>query len=252
MPNRIIKESICTSENVDQLTAFEETVFVRLMVNCDDFGRFDGRAKILSSRLFPLKDITPEAMTEALQSLVNADLVTVYEVDGKPYLHLNSWEKHQQTRATKSKYPAPDESTCNQLISDDSKCARIRIRNTLFDNRNSDSLIGDDEAHEIQSEQNRILDAAQDAGFLNSNSVRAALLRLYADYGLERMLKAFESCVKHSAPNLAYLEACLKDAPKKAKAKVSAQEYEQRDYAEVQDQLMKEQERRILDRLGAG
>ena len=42
MPNRIIKESICTSDNVDQLTAFEETVFVRLIVNCDDFGRMDG------------------------------------------------------------------------------------------------------------------------------------------------------------------------------------------------------------------
>ena len=116
MPNRIIKESICTSDSIDQLTPFEETVFIRLMVNCDDFGRFDARPKILSAKLFPLKDIGVDEMRDALSALVNADLVTVYEVDGKPFLHLNSWEKHQQTRATKSKYPAPNDITCNQMI----------------------------------------------------------------------------------------------------------------------------------------
>lgn len=249
MPNRIIKESICTSDSIDQLTPFEETVFIRLMVNCDDFGRFDARPKILSAKLFPLKDIGVEEMRNALSALVNADLVTVYEVDGKPFLHLNSWEKHQQTRATKSKYPAPNDITCNQMISDDSKCARIRIRNTLFDNRNSDSLIGDDEAHKIQAEQNRVLDAAEDAGFLKSNSVRAGLLRLYAENGLERMLKGFESCVKHSAPNLAYLEACLKDAPRKAKPRVTAQDFEQRDYTDVQKQLEDETANRVVEML---
>ena len=249
MPNRIIKESICTSDNIDRLTAFEETVFVRLMVNCDDFGRFDGRAKILSSRLFPLKDISTEDMEKALSSLVSADLVTVYEVNGKPYLHLNSWEKHQQTRATKSKYPAPDENICNQLISDDSKCPRIRIRNTLFDNRNSDSLIGDDEAKTIQADHDRILNAAEDAGFINSNSVRASLLKLYAEHGLEKMLAAFESCVKHGAPNLAYLEACLKGTPKKGKVRVSAQDFQQRDYSEVDKALQEETASHVVEML---
>ena len=82
MPNRIIKESICTSDNVDQLTPFEENVFVRLIVNCDDFGRMDGREKILVSRLFPLKTLKPGQLTSAVKSLVKADLVTVYEVSG--------------------------------------------------------------------------------------------------------------------------------------------------------------------------
>lgn len=253
MPNRIIKESICTSDEIELLTAFEETVFVRLLVNCDDFGRFDARPKIVSARLFPLKTITPEEMQNALNSLVDADLITIYEVDGKPYLHVNTWEDHQQARATKSKYPAPsdsscnqmqsDDSNCNQMQSDDSKCPRNRIRNrnTLYDNRNresdaranDDSFIADDEAKKIQSEQNRVLDAAEDAGFLKSNSVRAKLLNLYAVHGLEKMLSAFDSCVKHSAPNIAYLEAVLKGEPKKPskKPQVIAQAYEQRDYA---------------------
>lgn len=249
MPNRIIKESICTSDSIDQLTPFEETVFVRLIVNCDDFGRFDARPKILSSKLFPLKEISVEEMRNALSALVNANLVTVYEVDGKPYLHLNSWEKHQQTRATKSKYPAPDDITCNQVISDDSKSSRIRIRNSLNDIRYSESLIGEDEAHGIQDEQNLVLDAAEDAGFMKSNSVRAGLIKLYAEYGLEKMLAGFESCVKHSAPNIAYLEACLKDSPKKAKPKVEAQNFEQRDYKAIQNEIEDRQAERIMQRL---
>ena len=265
MPNRIIKESICTSEEIDKLTPFEETVFIRLMVNCDDFGRFDGRAKVLSARLFPLKSITPEEMTHALTALVNADLVTVYEVDGKPFVHLNSWEKHQTTRASKSKYPSPSESNCKQLQADEinckqvqantSKCSRnrIRIRNTINDNRNrnTESFIDDEDAREIQGEQNRVLDAAEDAGFKCSTSERASLLKFYAEYGLDKMLAGFESCVKHSAPNLAYLEACLKGSPKKAK--VNAQDYEQRDYSEIDADIKRRQAERIAERMkGAG
>ena len=239
MPNRIIKESICTSENVDQLTAFEETVFVRLMVNCDDFGRFDGRAKILSSRLFPLKDITPETMTEALQSLVNADLVTVYEVDGKPYLLMNSWEKHQQKRATKSKYPSPDESTCNQLISNDSKCPRNRNRESRNENRESLSLIGDDEAAEINAEHDKVLQAAENAGFARNDATRAKLIDLYSVHGYQKMIAGFESCVEHGVSNIAYLAAVLKGEPKKATGKtVPAQSYTQRDYSGEQAEAM--------------
>lgn len=242
MPNRIVKESICTSENIDQLTPFEETVFVRLMVNCDDFGRFDGRAKILSSRLFPLKNITPDAMTEALQSLVNADLVTVYEVDGKPYLFMNSWEKHQQKRANKSKYPAPDESICNQLISNDSKCPRNRNRNreSRIEKRYSESLIGEDEAAEINAEHDKVLQAAENAGFARNDATRAKLIDLYSVHGLQKMVAAIESCVEHGVSNIAYLAAVLKGEPKKEKPKgnVPAQNYTQRDYSGEQDEAM--------------
>ena len=56
--NRIIKESICASDTIDQLTYFEEVFFYRLIVNCDDYGRFDARLPILKARLFPLKSVT--------------------------------------------------------------------------------------------------------------------------------------------------------------------------------------------------
>ena len=53
MPNRILKESICRSEEIDSLSWFEEVLFYRLIVICDDFGRYDGRAKIIKGSCFP-------------------------------------------------------------------------------------------------------------------------------------------------------------------------------------------------------
>ena len=134
MPNRIIKESICTSDNLDQLSAFQETMFYRLLVNCDDYGRMDARPKILAAKLFPLKDIRTSQIEESLRALTSAELVIIYEVDGKPFLQMKTWERHQQIRAKKSKYPSPEsgnivsDRTCKQMIADDSKCPRNPIQ----------------------------------------------------------------------------------------------------------------------------
>lgn len=122
MGNRILKESICTSDTVDKMTWFEECFFTRLLTACDDFGRMDARPAILKSRLFPLKErLSLRDIQSALDKMADIGCVITYECDGKPYLYLPSWEVHQQIRARKSKYPAPDEA-CNQLISDDINC----------------------------------------------------------------------------------------------------------------------------------
>ncbi len=128
MPNRIIKESICTSETLNSLTDFEENFFYKLIVNCDDYGRFDARLAILKSRLYPLRErLTLKNIEDALSSLARVGCVELYEVDGKPFLRLPTWEVHQQVRAKKSKYPAPG-AIGNQLKSDDIKCPRNPIQ----------------------------------------------------------------------------------------------------------------------------
>lgn len=129
MPNRILKESICTSDTIQKLTWFEEVLFYRLIVNCDDFGRFDGRPAVIKGRLFPLKSgVTDKNIDDALCKLATVGLVLRYKCDGKPYLQLPTWEQHQVVRAQKSRYPAFDD-TCEQMISNDSECLRNRIRN---------------------------------------------------------------------------------------------------------------------------
>lgn len=129
MPNRILKESICSSESLDKLTSNEEIFFYRLLVNCDDFGRFDARTAILKSRCFPLRSTPERTIPDSdiklwLAALERENLAYVYCVDGKSYIQVTTWGKHQQLRAQKSKYPEPllsPDSTRNQVIADDSK-----------------------------------------------------------------------------------------------------------------------------------
>ena len=125
MPNRILKESICTSESVDSLSWFEEALFYRLIVNCDDYGRFDARPAVIKARLFPLKErLTSKDVSAALSKLADAGIVKTYVSEGKPYLYLPAWEVHQTIRAQKSRYPAPEdgvltsESICKQMHAD--------------------------------------------------------------------------------------------------------------------------------------
>lgn len=111
MPNRIIKESICTSDNLNNLSLEEEVFFYRLLVHCDDYGLMDARPAILRAKCFPLKvdKIKLSQIEKWLHSLVKNQLIALYEYDGRPYLKMLSWEEHQQLRSRKAKYPLPPE-----------------------------------------------------------------------------------------------------------------------------------------------
>lgn len=125
MPNRILKESICSSDSIDGLSWFEEVLFYRLIVNCDDYGRFDGRPAIIKNRLFPLKEkLTISTVSNAINTLASAGLVVLYVFEDKPFLYLPTWNEHQTVRAKRSKYPAPDDGVktseiiCKQMQAD--------------------------------------------------------------------------------------------------------------------------------------
>ena len=108
MPDRLIRESWCASETIDRLTPFEETVLARLIVNCDDFGRMDGRVNVLCSRLFVTRrDVGAEQMRAAIAALEREGLVSRYAVAGKEYIQMRGWGEHQRIRTQRSKYPAP-------------------------------------------------------------------------------------------------------------------------------------------------
>ncbi len=173
MPNRIIKESICCSDNLDNLTGEEESFFFRILVNCDDYGRFDARPIILLARCFPLRvgKLTELQVLSWLKSLVDHQLVRVYTIDGRHYLQVTTWDKHQQIRAKRSKYPNPNgnpqsdsifqqlnandsilhsaptqaqnNDVCQQVIADDNKCPRNPIQSNPIQ-----SIINDDKKND--------------------------------------------------------------------------------------------------------
>jgi hypothetical protein len=133
-------------------------------------------------------------------------------------------------------------------ICNDNKC------NVMQSNVKSSSFMDEAEATGILLDHNRVIDAAEDAGFKIGNTVRAALIQLYAEHGLDKMLNGIRECVTHGAPNLAYLGAVLKGKSKaKAPLKVlPAQQYEQRDYSGVNDELSAQQDKEMEEWLKAG
>ena len=126
MPNRIVKESITTSETLAQLSDAEERVWWRLLVVVDDFGRFDGRPNVIRGKACAafLDRFTDAEITAMVDRFATIGLVRRYVVDGRPLLQIVTWERHQQTRAKHSKYPPPpeDDSTGSHVPASDIRC----------------------------------------------------------------------------------------------------------------------------------
>lgn len=223
MPNRILKESICISESIEELSWFEEVFFYRLMVHCDDYGRTDGRIAVLKSRLFPLKSVTEQQMKTAIHKLSTVNMVCSYEVSGKPYLQLVTWQNHQNVRTKKSKYPAPPEESsveysstfasaynCKQMNSDDISCQPLHTNATLIQsnpnqNQNSnpnsnqnpvkvEEKVGKVEKvpyEEILEKFNQIGERFSKIRGIDGNRKKKVGLR-YQEYGKEVLFQVFE------------------------------------------------------------
>lgn len=110
MPNRIIKESICTSETLAELSDFEFRLWVGLITQVDDAGRGDARPAIIKGRVFPLRErVTVKEIDNALHGLAAKGCVSLYTVGGRPYLWFPTWSEHQRIRDVKPKYPGPED-----------------------------------------------------------------------------------------------------------------------------------------------
>lgn len=111
MGNRILKETIVTSHEIDGLSWFEEVFFTRLIVTVDDYGIYPADPILLAHTLFPLKEnVSRKAAEEALKHLEQQNLIRRYHVPGKgTFLLIPSWQKHQRVRNSRRKYPLPEE-----------------------------------------------------------------------------------------------------------------------------------------------
>ena len=187
MPNRILKETICTSETIDNLSVEAERFFYRLLVNCDDYGLMDARPRILRARCFPLRvdQISDDDIAGWLAELEEAQLIAGYRVGNHPYLELSTWAKHQQIRAQRAKYPQPSAGercsfisaiNCNQMNATELGCPRNPIQsesNPIGENtRVATRADADASAKEKPREDRALWDALKDAhGYEPSNSV---------------------------------------------------------------------------------
>lgn len=117
MPNRIIKESLCSSEKIASLSDFEFRLWIGLITQADDAGRGDARPAIIKGRVFPLRDrISIKDIDAALQVLAARGCVSLYTVGGKPYFVFPGWVKHQRVRDCKPKFPEPPENDSSPQV----------------------------------------------------------------------------------------------------------------------------------------
>ena len=221
MPNRILKESITTSCEINNLTAEEERLFYRLIVVCDDFGRMDARPPVLRSRCFPLKldSVTDQIISEQLNSLKEQNLIILYEAEGKPYLQMVTWMKHQQKRAKYSKYPAPD-GTVNHLQSSAIKCNQMQsnvpeVRSTRNEVREAVPSAPDIICNQMQSkfdiELQKIITAFQKCIYPGITPFDAERLEAYLEDGLSAdvIVFAIEEAANNNARRVAYITSIL-------------------------------------------
>lgn len=112
MPNRILREGILDSREVNALPEAAEILYRRLMSVVDDYGRYEADPELIRARCFarqldrwPLSRVS-EALSDVSRVLSNDGqtpaLIKIYEVNGKTYLEIN---KFQQRTRSDSKFP---------------------------------------------------------------------------------------------------------------------------------------------------
>jgi hypothetical protein len=107
MPTRYLKSGVRDSESIDKLSPLAETLFYRLLVTVDDFGRFDARPAMIKANCFPIKEsVTLNKCKDLVSELKESGLIHVYESDGKQYLQMCKWDN--KPRAQESKFPTPE------------------------------------------------------------------------------------------------------------------------------------------------
>ena len=92
----------CTAVTFDLEPAEPQDFVRKLREACLEGGAGDFDAKRLDGPVPDVRDVE-----EALQALAAAGCIRLYEAEGHPYLCFPEWEKHQNVRNKRSRYPAP-------------------------------------------------------------------------------------------------------------------------------------------------
>jgi len=143
MPNRILRDWT-DSERVNQLSWQAESVFVRLIMKVDDYGRFTANSRLLKALLFPLKDgLRDTDISRWIAECEKAGLIRVYtasDKDGRPKQFLEIGRFGQRSRAEKSKYPEPPADYSQSIQSQDCR----HVESGTDDSRLTDNCQSDD------------------------------------------------------------------------------------------------------------
>jgi hypothetical protein len=108
---RSIKPDIWDDDAVSDVSRLARLLYVGLITQADDDGRLSGSAKWIDSQVFPYDDDTDIAeIRDWLTELARHGLIVAYKAEGKPYIQIQNWRKHQSIDKRwykESKLPGP-------------------------------------------------------------------------------------------------------------------------------------------------
>ena len=117
MPNRVIKESIWTSPNLNKLSAEAERHFYRIMLLADDHGCFESSPQVIKGKCYPLLEGVSSRDVELWnKELDTSNLTLSWKKNNRQYSILVKFQSHQTIRSLHNrKTPPPPESIIEQL-----------------------------------------------------------------------------------------------------------------------------------------
>ena len=114
---RSIKPEFWRSDDIARLSWDDRLLFIGLWSYVDDNGVGRDEERIIAADLFALDEPFSESSLRVhggLMRLHAANLIERYEVHGKPFLHITTWDRHQKiNRPSPGRYPLP---TCGNAV----------------------------------------------------------------------------------------------------------------------------------------
>lgn len=103
---RYIKPEFFDDEDLAAVSPLARLAFAGLWCQADRAGRLEDRPARLKARVLPHDDVSMDGL---LTELARGQFIIRYVVDGKGFIQIRSWEKHQRPHVKEpaSTYPAP-------------------------------------------------------------------------------------------------------------------------------------------------
>ena len=122
---RMISPDIWGDDKFGQIDPFSQLIFIGLISQADDDGKFRSDPRLTRGCLLPYHtNVKVSKVAAALKEIEATGMIHLYETDGQRYGHLPNWKEHQTIC-----HPTPSK------IPDCPKCSISR--NPLEDSRNS-------------------------------------------------------------------------------------------------------------------
>ena len=101
---RYIKPEFFSDEDLAELKFETRLTFAGLWCFADRLGRLEDRPKFLKAMIFPYDNVD---MEKQLQALSAKPFIQRYEVEGKKFIQIINWEKHQKPHHTEADSKIP-------------------------------------------------------------------------------------------------------------------------------------------------